>query len=576
MADITIVRNSARISLANFPKLGSGSENISVAVSASGAYDTYTTELYYGWYQGSSMQKMLAQYQNGLYYIPSNALFNAGNVYLTLRLVSGGNKVSTNTIPITIEKSAVNNEYSILPATETWQNAVDYYINNANSLLNSRIDNLIISKGSDSSAEVIDARVGSYGDTFDTLRKRLENSFAVVKHDEIKAIDVNALLPNVVIRKNSKTSNTPFNGVSGNIVSFGNGEDNVFMLAVDQNGKAYLKRKWGSDVTDWKNIITSDNRSALIIEPKQLTPDDDLNNCKANRIYYNGSKVKNQPQGTSGGFCYTISPFEDGGMLIQYYVDVQNRMFRRVKQYGGGFTKWENEIVKDTNYFREYATLSLFDRVGVIGDSYASGCLYKSDGTSLGDHYKISWPQQLARRNGFTAVNYSQGGVNTREWLWSTTVHGLKLLNSDTACDLYILALGINDYYGLGESYLGAKSDIGTDNNTFYGNYAKIIKAVKEKAPNAKIVIATIANDNNLDIVTKFNTAIKDLASSFSIPCADIDNDPYFKSGVFKQMYGGHPTPAGYSSMATAYERVIMKCVYENVDYFLTGSYLDK
>jgi hypothetical protein len=73
MADITIIRNGARISLANFPKLGSGSENISVAVSASGAYDTYTTELYYGWYQGSSMQKMLASYQNGLYYIPSNA-----------------------------------------------------------------------------------------------------------------------------------------------------------------------------------------------------------------------------------------------------------------------------------------------------------------------------------------------------------------------------------------------------------------------------------------------------------------------------------------------------------------------
>lgn len=142
MADITIIRNGARISLASFPKLGSGSENIAVAVSTSGAYDTYTTELYYGWYQGSSMQKALAKYQNGLYYIPSNALFNAGNVYLTLRLVSGDSKVSTNTIPITIEKSAVNNEYSILPASETWQNAVDNYINNSINLLNERIDNL--------------------------------------------------------------------------------------------------------------------------------------------------------------------------------------------------------------------------------------------------------------------------------------------------------------------------------------------------------------------------------------------------------------------------------------------------
>lgn len=161
MADITIIRNGARISLASFPKLGSGSENIAVAVSASGAYDTYTTELYYGWYQGSSMQKMLAQYQNGLYYIPSNALFNAGNVYLTLRLVSGGNKVSTNTIPITIEKSAVNNEYSILPATETWQNAVDNYINNSNSFLNKRLDNIVAQSGNDNT-EIVDSRVGAY------------------------------------------------------------------------------------------------------------------------------------------------------------------------------------------------------------------------------------------------------------------------------------------------------------------------------------------------------------------------------------------------------------------------------
>lgn len=163
MADITIIRNGARISLASFPKLGSGSENIAVAVSTSGAYDTYTTELYYGWYQGSSMQKALAKYQNGLYYIPSNALFNAGNVYLTLRLVSGDSKVSTNTIPITIEKSAVNNEYSILPASETWQNAVDNYINNSINLLNERIDNLEVDgRNIENEITTVNTKVGNH------------------------------------------------------------------------------------------------------------------------------------------------------------------------------------------------------------------------------------------------------------------------------------------------------------------------------------------------------------------------------------------------------------------------------
>lgn len=191
MADITIIRNGARISLANFPKLGSGSENIAVAVSASGAYDTYTTELYYGWYQGSSMQKMLAQYQNGLYYIPANALFNAGNVYLTLRLVSGGNKVSTNTIPITIERSAVNNEYSILPATETWQSAVDYYINNSNSYLNKRIDNLVANTGN-SNSEIVDARVGINGVTYKTLGNAMRTQLDKLKGVIAKKYTINS------------------------------------------------------------------------------------------------------------------------------------------------------------------------------------------------------------------------------------------------------------------------------------------------------------------------------------------------------------------------------------------------
>lgn len=200
MADIKIIRNGARISLASFPKIGSGSENIMVAVNGSGEYSNYTAELYYGFYVGGVMQQMLAKYSSGVYTIPANALFNAGNFYLTVRLVNGNNKVSTNTIPVTIEKSAVNNEYSILPATETWQKAVDNYLNNSINLLNEKFDNLntkveneipplnkrldnLVANTGESNTEIVDARLGDDGIAYSTLGTAIRSQVSELKGD---------------------------------------------------------------------------------------------------------------------------------------------------------------------------------------------------------------------------------------------------------------------------------------------------------------------------------------------------------------------------------------------------------
>jgi hypothetical protein len=228
-------------------------------VSASGAYDTYTTELYYGWYQGSSMQKMLAQYQNGLYYIPANALFNAGNVYLTLRLVSGGNKVSTNTIPITIEKSAVNNEYSILPATETWQSAVDYYINNSNSYLNKRIDNLVANTGN-SNSEIVDARVGYNNNTYSTLGEAIRKQFDSV--DEEKQNKYLYILENKTISNDTNVFefSDPYEGKYNKFVRIkNNGTQNGYfytMYYISLNGVETKKTLYSSTLINAGESLT--------------------------------------------------------------------------------------------------------------------------------------------------------------------------------------------------------------------------------------------------------------------------------------------------------------------------------
>lgn len=211
------------------------------------------------------------------------------------------------------------------------------------------------------------------------------------------------------------------------------------------------------------------------------------------------------------------------------------------------------------------ADISMFSSIGVIGDSYASGELVFDNNHT--DHYEISWGQILGRKNGIKVTNFSKGGLTTQTWL--TNEHGLSLLNSSDICDLYILALGINDYFIGKEAYLGTTSDISTQSDTFYGNYSKIINAIKSKAPGSKIVISTIAYKS--DLTDKYNDAIRKLATHFGIPVIDQQSEPFFSSDYYlNHMQGGHPTGPVYSGMAKAMQNLIEESMSNNLSYFET------
>lgn len=300
----------------------------------------------------------------------------------------------------------------------------------------------------------------------------------------------------------------------------------------------------------------------------------DVNNCIPNRIYIISRQCVNAPSvGTLISFAENKNA---DNTIVQLFFDIDNIIYVRYNVYGFGWKNWEK--LSKLNY-NESCKLSLFADVGVIGDSYASGEIYATDGSLIGDKYKISWIQQLARKNGFTGYNFSEGGLSTRTWL--TSEYGLKKLNNSKVCDLYILALGINDYYGLGESYLGAQEDIENGSDTFYGNYAKIIDAVKEKAQNAKIMISTIAirNTESSDtktLIKKFNDAIINIANHYSIPVIRQDTYSYFNSASYSDnMIHGHPTAVGYSILATELEKCIGIAMVENHTYFESGNYYD-
>lgn len=290
----------------------------------------------------------------------------------------------------------------------------------------------------------------------------------------------------------------------------------------------------------------------------------DLNDCVPNQIYLVSDYCKNAPAiGTLFSFANSTTAKD---LIAQFLVSTDNVVFVRYKPYGGNWTGWK---VLDGDY-STYAKLCIYDRVGVIGDSYAAGDIYNKDGSFLKTDHSKAWLTQLSKQNSFTPILFAASGLSTRTWL--SDPNGLPLLKSESPCDLYIIALGINDYYALGESYLGVPGDIGTDIDSFYGNYSKIVREIRNKAPNAKLMLSSLAIDITTDsnsrvLIRKFNTAIQTIAKYYALPNINIDG--YFDSiNYAKWKYGGHPTAFAYGVMATAMEKCISKTMSKYQEYF--------
>lgn len=224
-------------------------------------------------------------------------------------------------------------------------------------------------------------------------------------------------------------------------------------------------------------------------------------------------------------------------------------------------------LVTQTRDTIPYCDFSVFRKFGVIGDSYASGELYF--GGHYVDAYFRSWGQILARMCGNTCTNYSRGGLTTKTWLASD--RGLSLVNSSDPEDLYILALGINDY-AQGLTYLGTIKDITSHESyadyadSFYGNYGRIIEQVMAYAPHAKLVMFTCAATH--ERAMPYNDAIEEIASHYGLPCVRLYDDPFFQSYTYTHMSGGHPRAVAYSGMAITFKHLVEDAMVTYSNYF--------
>ena len=259
-------------------------------------------------------------------------------------------------------------------------------------------------------------------------------------------------------------------------------------------------------------------------------------------------------------------------------VSVWNTTLTDITSFEGSLIKIRyaepnRDAVLDFTYHQaDYAEVGMFPKIGVIGDSFASGVLYNPlTGVYTSTNYNISWPQIMGRKEGVDVTNFTEGGLYTKTWLEDTD-HGLPALLADEAQNLYIISLGINDARAITDEdmSLGSISDINLSDYTqnqdsFYGNYGRIIGNILAHAPKAKIICLSVARTGQRHM----DTYIKEIASAYNVPYVDLTDDDYFTSPMFESsIVNGHPLAYGYAGMATAIIKLIKKCIVENLYYF--------
>jgi lysophospholipase L1-like esterase len=254
-----------------------------------------------------------------------------------------------------------------------------------------------------------------------------------------------------------------------------------------------------------------------------------------------------------------------------------------------GFAAYE---VKPTDNLptTEYTDASMFTRIGVLGDSYCSGALYFT-ASDRATYYEQSWPSNLGRQHGVDVVRYSVGGWGTYNFLYNDNDNWLnygshKLIEDfsdpQRICGLYIIAFGINDSYSAatygdrsgGTEYIGSSADVDTEDypnnaNSYWGNMSKIISTIKAGAPDAKIVLSTLARFGT-SRYDEYSAAIPEIAAFNGVPYITLTDDDFFNSDFYTHLLEGHPTAQLYAGMAKAINRLLSKCIVENWEYFQT------
>ena len=230
------------------------------------------------------------------------------------------------------------------------------------------------------------------------------------------------------------------------------------------------------------------------------------------------------------------------------------------------------------NLVGAYSYTSIFRTMAFIGDSLSSGEFETEDmygNRGYHDMYDYSWGQYIARKNGLKAYNFSRGGMDTK-WYLESFAEENGFWDKEKACQAYVIALGVNDLYGINLN-IGDATEITTtflEERPFISYYAEIVRKYKEISPDAKIFFVTFPNEGDKQDKSKTEGMINALYAlsdyfdnSYVINLYEYGPlyDDEFKEKYF--LYG-HMNPMGYILTANLIDSYIDYIIRTNPNDF--------
>lgn len=219
---------------------------------------------------------------------------------------------------------------------------------------------------------------------------------------------------------------------------------------------------------------------------------------------------------------------------------------------------------------------AIFRTMAFVGDSLSSGEFEPIDAD--GNHhwydlYEHSWGQYIARMTSAAAYNFSRGGMSAKEYV-NEFADKYGLWSNTKAAQAYVIALGVNDMFGLNQE-IGDVKDYLEDKDTFAAYYGKIIERYKKIAPDAKFFFMTLPKEGgdpeeNLEKKRMHRELLYKFTEEFSNSYVlDLfEYGPLYDDKFKKNFYfNGHLNPMGYlltAKMAASYIDYIVRSEPEN------------
>lgn len=208
----------------------------------------------------------------------------------------------------------------------------------------------------------------------------------------------------------------------------------------------------------------------------------------------------------------------------------------------------------------------IFMRVGVIGDSYTSGWIKDNDNKNNPNY---SWVKHMKQLTGNEWTNFGVSGSSTKSWVDGTLGQLPQVQTKGNKCQAYVIGLMINDQNTGASTYvpLGTSSDIGTNANSYYAYYYKLINALLLVNSSAIIFCNTCPRTDG--DFPSYNQAVIDVVNycqneSKKVYLVELRNY-YWRNETFNNdALNGHYTAIGYEYMAEIYNKAFSDTINAN------------